>query len=215
MNLELSLYQLEDDLLSLIQMREEIAGSGIADDQTPTGLELLDQLKTIDDQIALYVRAEIRKVDSIGGLWRHFASMAQLAKCEAKRLEAAAHNWDARLERLKYVCQVAMESFEWRAGKPRMLEGKSTKLYLKGNGGKQAVEIQNPDLVPSEYMRVTVDMAGPVWDAITKEMGPQWIRENVGRASTAPALSLIGEALEKDAVAGCRLSDREQHVEMR
>lgn len=215
MSLELSLYRIEDDLLSLIQMREEIAGSGIADDSTPTGCELLDQLKTIDDQIALYVRAEIRKVDNIGNLWRHFASMAQLAKCEAKRLTEVAKNWDARLERLKWVCQVAMESFEWRAGKPRMLEGRQTRLYLKGNGGKQAVEIQNPDLVPSEFMRVTVDMAGPVWEEIGSRMGAQWIKENVGRVSVAPSLSLIGEALEKDAVAGCRLSDRGQHVECR
>lgn len=214
--LELSLYKLEDDLLSLIQMREEIAGSGIADDQTPAGCELLDQLRVIDEQIAEYVKAEIRKVDNIGSLWRHFASMAALAKCEAKRLDAVARNWEARLERLKYVCQVAMESFEWRAGKPRMLEGKQTKLYLKGNGGKQAVEIQNPDLVPREYARVTMECSGSVWDELTARMGAQWIKENVGRTTVAPSLSLIGEALERDgAVAGCRLSERGQYVEMR
>ncbi len=215
MSLELSLYTIEDDLLSLIQMREEIAGSGIADNTTPTGLELLDQLKTIDQQIAEYVRAEIRKVDNIGGLWRHFASMAALAKCEAKRLDAVAKNWEARLERLKYVCQVAMESFEWRAGKPRMLEGKSTKLYLKANGGRCAVEISNPELVPSEYQRVTMECSGDVWAELTAKMGTQWIKENVGRTTVTPALSLIGEALEKDAVAGCRLLPRSSHVEMR
>jgi len=154
--------------------------------------------------------AEVRKVDGIRRYWRLCDQMEAAAKFEAETQRNRAQMWDARRARLKALVYDVMTAFHLKK-----LEGQTGTLSMKGNGGRQAVEIQNPDLVPSEYMRVTVDMAGPVWEEIVKGMGQQWIKENVGRTSTVPSLSLIGEALEKDAVAGCRLLDRGHHVEVR
>ena len=198
MSLDLSLYRIEDDLLSLIQWREESAAEFDAlTIGTPEGLELAraelaEQIKVIDDQITLYVGAEVRKVDGIAHHWRNWEAAIAAKKAEAKRLADAAKSDESRLDRLKSAVKAAMESFEWRAGKPRVLEGRLAKLYLKANGGKQAVEIHDASLVPDEYCMVTITFRAD--SAIVKQAQaecPQLIKPR------EPSLSLIAAALEK------------------
>jgi Siphovirus Gp157 len=218
MSLDLTLYQIENDLLDLIQMREQTLEEAdgvraLVGSQSQEYADALYDVKVLDGQIAEYVKAEIRKADNIGALWRHFTMMRDAAKAEAKRLDQLAKGWESRLDRLKAVCQAAMETFEWRAGKPRVIEGRTTKLYLKANGGRPAVEISNSELIPDEFQRITAEMSGDVWEEIVKYFGPVWVKEKMGRVTKAPALSLIGEALERGPVAGCRLAERASHVE--
>ncbi len=169
-----------------------------------------EEIEAAEVAIRACAEQEVRKVDGIRKYWRLCDQMEAAAKFEAETQRKRAQMWAARRDRLKLLVQDVMTAFHMKK-----LEGQTGSLYLKGNGGRQAVEISNPELVPSEYMRVTVDMRSDVWHEIEKSMGAQWIRENVGRTTVTPALSLIGEALEKDAVAGARLIERGQHVEMR
>lgn len=194
--MSLSLFGIESTIHDLMDIWQEA--------DTPEDLALAEE------RIREWANLEVRKVDGIRKYWRLCDQMEAAAKFEAETQQKRARMWDARRARLKALVYDVMTAFHLKK-----LEGQTGSLMIKGNGGRQAVEIQNPDLVPSEFMRVTVDMAGPVWEEIVKGMGPQWIKENVGRTSTAPSLSLIGEALEKDAVAGCRLSERGSHVECR
>lgn len=201
MSLELSLYTIEDDLLSLYQMREEAATDCdtaivFTGRDSAQSAELMDQLRVIDEQIAEYVKAEIRKADGIGHHWRHFKLMGDAARAEAKRLSALADGWDARLDRLKAMCLHVMEQFEWRAGKPRVIEGKVTKLYLKGNGGKQAVDITDESMVPDEYKLVTVTMSLPQWNSLLKVANGSGVPG--AKACVVSSLSLIGAALDRN-----------------
>jgi len=201
MSLDLSLYRIEDDLLSLIQWREESAAEFDAlTIGTPEGLELAraelsDQIKVIDDQITLYVGAEVRKVDGIAHHWRNWEAAIAAKKAEAKRLADAAKSDESRLDRLKSAVKAAMESFEWRAGKPRVLEGRLAKLYLKANGGKQAVEIHDAPLVPDEYCTVTVTMSLELWNAAAVFLAEDLVGSKVGPRT--PSLSLIAAALDQ------------------
>ena len=56
-----------------------------------------------------------------------------------------------------------METIPFPAGKPKKLEGRTGALYLKANGGKQAVEVTDESLVPDELCTVTVTMTLTYW----------------------------------------------------
>lgn len=206
MSLELSLYTIEDDLLSLYQMREEAATDCdtaivFTGRDSAQSAELMDQLRVIDEQIAEYVKAEIRKADGIGHHWRHFKLMGDAARAEAKRLSALADSWDARLDRLKAMCLHVMETFEWRAGKPRVIEGKTTRLYLKGNGGKQAVDITDESMVPDEFCMVTITMRADWFAKIDNFLAERGMNAGDRTPVTikrTPSLSLIGAALDRN-----------------
>ncbi len=193
----LSLYEIETVLSDLAALRSEMQETG-------------EDTEAVDAEIVAYISREIRKVDGIAGYLKHCALMASAAKEEAQRMAARSRSWADRGSLIKETCMRVMLMIG-----VKRLDGHVNTLIVKGNGGRCAVEISNPELVPSEYMRVTVDMRSDVWHEIEKSMGAQWIKENVGRTIVTPALSLIGEALEKDAVAGCRLLERGAHVECR
>ncbi len=226
----LSMYKLRDDLLSLMELRAEAAAeadrSGAVFMRHPPGngagdafndLELMRaNLAVIDEQIALYIQALPAKIDSVRFVWKRMVTLIAEADAEAKFQSARKRTMEADLERLKQYCQRVMEIQVWQPGQVRKLIGRTGAIYLKANGGRAAVEVQNPDLVPSELMRVQAEMSGDTWDEIIKAMGSQWIREHVGDVRMSPSLVLIGDKLNRDEpVAGCRLSERGSHVEIR
>ncbi len=220
----ISLLGIESDLHDLFTWWQEA--------ETP------EEVEAAEVAIRACAEAEVRKVDGIRKYWRLCDQMEAAAKFEAETQKKRAQMWDARRARLKLLVYDVMTAFHLKK-----LEGQTGSLMVKGNGGRCAVEISDQSLVPSEYMRVTVDMRSDVWHEIEKSMGAQWIKENVGRTTVAPALSLIGEALErpcevcrgtrlkydpgfpanedcdacsgsgKQSVAGARLSERGAHVE--
>ncbi len=194
--MSLSLFGIESNIHDLMDIWQ--------DAETPEDMALAEE------RIREWANLEVRRVDGIRKYWRLCDQMEAAAKFEAETQRRRAQMWAARRARLKLLVYDVMTAFHLKK-----LEGQTGSLMVKGNGGKQAVEISNPELVPSEYMRVTMECSGDVWAELTSRMGAQWIKENVGRTTVTPALSLIGEALEKDAVAGARLIERGQHVEMR
>lgn len=232
--LELSLYQLAEgsDLLSLIEFRQEAIEA-----QSPE-----DEIKVIDEQIALYIAALPAKVDSVRHVWRRMETLIGEAEEEQKFQAARKRTMQNDLDRLKDYIRRVMELQPWIEGKPKKLTGRTGSILLKGNGGTQAVEVSDPSLVPEEYHRYAIDCSGAAWAEIWKTMGAEWIKENVGRVSRTPVLSLIGEALQKpcetceggsyvrlnpsdgcpvcggsgkQGVPGAKLSPRSSHVECR
>lgn len=254
MSLDLSLFTIEADLVSLIEMREEaqeriasvVEDWGDKPDIEATGIlqSARGELETIETQIREYVAAEIKKVDGIRAFWKHAELMRDGAKAESATQAERAKAWDDRLKRLKETCLVVMEQIPFPAGKPKKLEGRTGALYLKGNGGKQAVEISDESLVPPDFCTVTVTMLQEEWENVLRFADEfHFFGFDPKVAPSVPSLSLIGAELEKAceecngvgapwnnsasvpcgsclgtgkrSVPGARLAAKGQHVEVR
>lgn len=225
MSLELSLYTIESHLSNLIEMREQtLASLKLAESEgdLPQTIERLnEEAVEIEAAIQLYIKTEITKVDNIRAFWRHCELMRDAAKAEAETQVQRAKAWGSRLDRLKEICRAVMETIPFPAGKPKKLEGRTGALYLKANGGKQAVEVTDESLVPDEFCIVTVTMREGLW-----ERALAWLERSnallardlaaAAKVSRTPSLSLIGEQLAKgEGVPGARLAERGQHVEVK
>ena len=168
--LNLSLYHLAEggDLLELFEMRAEalVESDKILAAAGPESSDYGDALgdvKVIDEQITAYMAALPAKVDSVRHVWKRIEVLIQEAADEAKFQQARGQHLKADLERLKDYCQRCMELIEWKPGKPRKLEGHSGAIYLKGNGGRPAVEVYDESLLPEEFKRITVTMSLDLW----------------------------------------------------
>ena len=202
MSLELSLYTLESQLSELIEMREEAVAARDEIGVTGEGLDdAMHAVAVIDDQIREYITAEIRKVDGIRAFWRHCDLMAAAAKEEAELQAARSKAWKNRLDRLKDMVKLVMETIPFPEGKPKKLEGRTGALYLKANGGKQAVEIHDESMVPDELCTVTVTMPLSLWDrnCVFLNQNHLLLRRELGEKAKigqrVPSLSLIAERL--------------------
>ena len=197
MSLDLSLYQLESQLSELIEMREQSCESlklAESEGDLPQTIERLnDEVTAIDNAIREYITAEIRKVDGIRAFWRHCELMASAAKEEAEVQTARSKAWKDRLDRLKDMVKLVMETIPFPENKPKKLEGRTGALYLKANGGKQAVEIHDESLVPDELCTVTVTMPQLLWNAAAIFFDEDLVGTKVG--PRVPSLSLIAERL--------------------
>jgi Siphovirus Gp157 len=100
-------------------------------------------------EIAVYLEAEIRKVDSIAGYLAHCEAQQEFAAQEIKRLQERKSSWARKQERLEdYIIRV-MEL----AGKPK-LEGRTSTLSVRPC--PPSVEVVDQSLVPPEYIRTVV-----------------------------------------------------------
>lgn len=142
----LSLYDLSAELVRLMNAWDETEGN---------------ERVFIETELQLYVDAQVKKVDDIRAFLVHCQVMADAADLEAARQKRNAKAWQARYDRLKNLCQYTMERFE-----VKRLDGKTGSLLLKGNGGKQPVEITNPELVPDEFCVYEGAIPVRVWDTL-------------------------------------------------
>ena len=199
--LNLSLYHLAEggDLLELFEMRAEalVESDKIMAAAGPESSDYGDALgdvKVIDEQITAYMAALPAKVDSVRHVWKRIEVLIQEAADEVRFQSKRGQHLKADLERLKDYCHRCMELIEWKPGKPRKLEGHSGAIYLKGNGGRPAVEVYDESLVPDELCTVTVTLrADSIWtrrialdDDTVARFGPR-----------VPAVSLISARLSE------------------
>src|ERR1700690_3320444 len=98
----LSLYTIEDELLQLLQAREEI----LTNEQTP---ETPAELAQVETALAEYVTAEVRKVDGIHAYLKQAKATAEQAKAEAAEMRARAERIENGMARLKEFCLQAMQ----------------------------------------------------------------------------------------------------------
>lgn len=142
----LSLYQIESQLLELMAWRDNP--------------ELTDEERaTADAEIRKYVAAEISKADGVANYLKECDSRAELPKAEASRIAERAKAWQKRGERLTDLVISVMQ----HAGKTE-IEGRTSTLKLVKN--PPSVEISQPELLPAEYARVSVQMNAKLWNTI-------------------------------------------------
>ena len=128
----LSLFEIERDLAVLMDARAEA--------------DCEDGIKACDQALAEYAAREVAKVDGIRAYLRHCEVMEEAATAEADIQRARAKAWGSRAEALEKACLLALEA----AGK-KSVEGRTGKLSVRNNGGKQPLVIDDESKLPSVY----------------------------------------------------------------
>jgi hypothetical protein len=152
--------------------------------------------------------------ERVRGWWKYLEMMRDAAKDEAKAMQNRAQAFDRQLTVLKNAIQITMEEMQWRAGKPRKLEGKTGSISLVGNGGRQPVVITNEVLIPDEYRTVTVKMSAELWRKVCAALPDL---AGLEECKKDPNLTLIYNALESgmDGVPGAILAPLGSHVRVK
>jgi hypothetical protein len=189
----LSLYQIETELLQLIEAREEAQAEG----------EMPETLAVIDQQIQEYFVRECRKVDGIARYINLCKTQAAVAKAEADRLATWARRWENRLERVKAATVYALGAVGLKK-----VESAENRLRLQKNPA--SVEVYDVALLPDEYIRVTYTLPLPEWKRIRTALGESesaaWPRTDVDKRAIAEALKR-GEQIQ-----GARWAEPSEHL---
>ena len=213
--MSMTLWNIEQGLADLFEQREELlsnppAMETLGDDPQTAYASMLTE---IDLAIASYIKAEVQKVDGVRGWWKHLEMIRDAAKAEAKAMHDRAQAFDRQLTVLKSAILVTLEEMEFRAGKPRKLEGKTGSISLVGNGGRRPVVITDEALVPDEYLTVTVKMKASSYRKLLVEHPTL----EIFASKPEPNLTAIYNALESgmDGVPGAVLAPLGSHVRVK
>ncbi len=201
MNAEISLYRVAEDFAQLIHLRDIMQSEG-------------EDIGPLDQTIAEYFSHDVTrdKIDTVIGFLRHAETMEAAARAESERCLKMARSFEAQRTYLKVCVQQVMEL----AGK-KLLEGNTAgTLRLKGNGGRQAVEITDASLIPEEMCQYTGTISGAAWKSLrqialdaypgmsclTPEQAladwEEWSGRQDVQLERIPHKGRIGEALAKD-----------------
>jgi hypothetical protein len=204
----MTLWNIEQGLADLFERREELTVP------EASGIESFVELQEVDLAISDYIKAEVQKVDGVRGWWKHLEMMRDAAKAEASTMQDRAQAFDRQLTVLKSAILITLEEMEFRAGKPRKLEGKTGSISLVGNGGRQPVVITDEALIPDEYRTVTVKMNAELWRKVCAALPDL---AGLQECKKDPNLTLIYNALESgmDGVPGAVLAPLGSHVRVK
>ena len=116
-------------------------------------------------ELERYVAAEVKKVDAVRAVIRHCEreeaealAAKKMALQEAELQSGRAQVFASRRDRIKRMVMAAMEFMG-----VRKLEGRTGRLRVQANGGKQALTITDRSLIPAEYEDVVVRMPARIW----------------------------------------------------
>lgn len=164
----LTLYQIQTELLELLELRDEIAGQVIVAAEAEA--ERKEQLAVIEKSIAEYVRREVSKVDNIVGLMRECKSRAAAIKAEEQRLAGLRRTWESREESIKGMVAEAMAATVDPAAIAEATQNQIIKKLsgrigeLKLTKSPPSVEVTSTALLPRHYQTVNLKMRADVWD---------------------------------------------------
>lgn len=139
MNSNCTLYEIEDELVTLIDTLD-----GVPADEEGIRAE-------IEQAIMRAIHAEIKKVDRISHMLAHFEFQAELAAAETKRLQTRKKAFERSVKTLEdYVCK-AMQV----AG-VKKLEGETTTLALRT--APVSVLIFDFEAIPGQYKEIRTEI---------------------------------------------------------
>jgi hypothetical protein len=203
----LSLFQIEAELLGLLDQREDAEQRHSEAKDMRLILEIEQELKVIEGLIRDYVKAEVRKVDGCAFAIKEFEARAAARSQEAERMKASADCDAETAKRIKAMVLEVMQEFG-----EKKLPGRLFTISRQGNGGQQALTIVQPDLVPLEFKRVTVELRADVCRQFAEQFAGQYRIVEI----VHPDSKGIREALERgEHVMGCRLEDRGEHIRIK
>ena len=190
-----SLYQITSELVALMAARDSLVEGFL--DSPLLESEKAELLAAMDAQIKAHIAAEVRKVDGIRAYLRNCEAQLQAVKNEMFRLTQYQRAWESRYERVKDFTLAVLREFVQPDSQGRVkLEGATGSLAIHANGGKLALEITQPELVPDEYCRMVGWITAPLWtrmsEALRLPIYGDW------RVERVPNNDLIRAALESD-----------------
>lgn len=211
----LSLFEIESDLLSLIDQREDalerLAMSHHPDSSSvenmPSVIE--QELAVIDGLIRDYLKREVKKVDGCAFAIKEFEARAVAKYAESGRLHNAALRDEETAKRIKQMVLEVMQEFG-----EKKLPGRLFTISRQGNGGVQPLTIAQPDLVPLDKQRIKVEISAKDEPRVWNLLMEAHVAFIMGEAE--PHNQLIREALERgEGVMGARLEERGEHIRIK
>lgn len=151
--MSISLYHIEAALQQLVDLREQAEAEGDS-----------EALKVIDQQLREYLTKEAAKVTSYMGLIRSREATARQCNDEIERLQNIRAAAVGDIDRLKANALAVMQQFGVRELKATPGGG----LRIQNNGGVQALDVPEVEVLPIEYRNVAVTMRGVQWQALLK-----------------------------------------------
>jgi len=145
-----SLYQIEDDLLALIETEG-----------------MVPEEKEAEYRAVLYeqLRKAVAKRDRVGQFIRHCELMAANSKEEEKRLKERRDTYQHAADKLReYVKGVLDAIGPDEKGKHPKLEGNTITFSLRNN--PQGVKILDEAEIPPEYKNISIKLSAVTWETI-------------------------------------------------
>jgi hypothetical protein len=152
--MSLSLYNIEDSLQQLVDLREQAEAEGDS-----------EALKVLNQQLAEYLTAECSKVTSYVALIRSREATVAQCRAEVERIHEIMLHAHADTERLKANALAVMQRFGVKELKATPGGG----LRRQANGGKEALEV-SPAEIPTGLQRAIVTMPLDLWADICRGM---------------------------------------------
>ncbi len=206
----LSLFQIESELLQLIDQREDALERCLGASTPGKHEEAVQEIAVLDGLIRDYLKREVKKVDNIAGLVKELDASHKAKSEAAADLQRKADRDAETAKRIKQMVLEVMQQFG-----EKKLPGRLFTISRQGNGGVQALTIVQPDLVPDPFKTATVRMSLRLLRMFVKELSEVDCREMYGTVAD-PDPKLIREALERgEGVMGCRLEPRAEHIRIK
>ncbi len=214
----LTLYNIESELLQLMDLRDDIAAEVIVTAEGETQRKA--ELAATDAMIQEYVRREVLKVDNLCGFLRECNTRAKVAKEEAARISARAKLWEARADRVKQSAAEAMAltlDLNVIAKAPqntvlKRMNGRTSELKLCKSPSSVSEDIDE-SLLPAEYRRIQITVSCEDWERISETLRRAGIVDLGIKIETVVMRREIGAALKAGkAVPGAKLIEDSVHV---
>ena len=191
-----SLYDISVAIVGLHELREQAEYEGDA-----------ARVAEIDGQLKQYLSNELpAKIDSVRNYIRWQENEAEVRAEEAKNQAVLAGRAEANVERMKGMLLWCLQQL----GQTK-LEGALHWVRRQGNGGLRPLKIRQPELVPDEYLLVTIRMPLDKWRQYGDHLADIGIDCELVRTELND--DEIRAALERgEGVPGCELGERGEHV---
>lgn len=208
---ELTLFQIDDALLQLIEAREELQEIIAQGPDEEERQERVAELAEVERLLVEY-RAQLpAKVDRVRGFLLHAENAAAVHRKEAARQAALARMWESREEQVKEMAAFVIGAVPER----KRLTGATGYLLLKGNGGLAPLEITDPEQVPEDCCKYVGWIGGVLWAELKRlipagfSLHPAWLDFRLERVIDNER---VRQALP---VPGAHLGERGKHVEIK
>lgn len=214
----LTLMQIETELLELCQLRDELAAEVQVSEEGAA--ERNAALEAVDAQIEAYVQREVQKADNIAGFLRECKGRAAALKAEEERLRAKRKRWEENEQRVKdRVAEVLAMQVDPQAIAAahqnqvlKRVNGRTSELKLCKSPG--SVEVTDMSLLPDQYKSVTVTLPLSRWEDVLDALldaGKDAAWSGVA-PEPQPDKRAIAAALKAGPVPGARLVEDSVHL---
>ena len=155
------------------------------------------------------ILATVAKRDRVAQFMVHLESQAALAAAEIKRLQERKALYERAFNQMEaYVSRVIDSLGVDDKGKRKKLEGTTVTFSLRGCDKR--AEIENADLVPTKYKRVTITLPAESWELVCDSLDldlREKLLEEVKGAKVEVSTSLVKTDLKADiAIPGAKLA---------